>query len=56
MRKYIAISSDGTIDKITAKDREEACFALDQMSLDGGDWVLLTEVKALKMAKELLKK
>ena len=56
MKKYIAISSDGTIDRITAKDREEAYFALDQLSLDGEDWVLLTEAKALKMAKELLGK
>ena len=54
MKKYVAISSDGTIDRITAKDREEAYFALDQMSLDGEDWVLLTQARAKKMAEELL--
>ncbi len=53
--KYVAINSDGFISVITAKDREEALYNLDQIALnDGEEWILLTEKKAQGVAKNLI--
>ena len=55
--RYIAINSAGFISRMTAKDKEEAYYNLDQIALnDGEDWIVLTEKTAEKMAKNILQK
>jgi hypothetical protein len=55
--KYVAVNSAGLISRITAKDKEEAFYNLDQIAEnDGEDWILLTEKIAKKVGENLVNK
>lgn len=52
--KYIAIADTGFISHITAKNPDDALDQFDQFIIGEENWILLTENKAQKVAKNIL--